>query len=170
MYNGKKLPEYLFNTNIKNCLFFELNEIFENNFLNAFNAFLKNENVLQIVVENIEPKGFIFKEYIDTYNFENEFKRACITEKDQKYINQSMSFYMLVSKGIIYSPKNKDLFCIYLDRELWIAIFAFKNYSDHAYFMNLNTVDFAKYFETNYKELFLGSDFNSELKSNWFLK
>src|ERR1700722_5108260 len=135
LYNGKSLPEFVFNATVKHCLFFELNIIFEHEFLTQFKEFLDDNHIFSITIKNLVPKLFSFEEEIVVENLIKTMKDIVHLEIKQDYINETASFYMLVEQGIIFSARDNEIFCIYIDRELWVAIFAFNNRSDEKFFI-----------------------------------
>lgn len=166
LYNGKMLPEFVFNARIDNCLFYELNLIFDDEFIIPFREFLVSKNILSITVKNLVPELFTFEEEVLLKNFESSFKDATCNETKQDYIDAPVSLYMMVEQGLIFSKQDEE-FCIFLDRELWIAIIALKNVADKKYFNELTSINFIEYFNQTLGDLPGYADFGGRLKSNW---
>src|SRR5450755_4637627 len=99
LYNGKMLPEFVFNATIKHCLFFELNVIFEDEFLTHFKEFLDGNNIFNITIKNLVPKLFSFEQEIMVKNLKTYIKDIIHREIKQDYIDEIASFYMLVEQG-----------------------------------------------------------------------
>jgi hypothetical protein len=167
LYNGKMLPEFVFNTSTKNCLFFELNRIFENEFIVLFKEFLDSKNILSITIKNLIPELFLFEDEISVNNFESSYYEATQSKIEQNYIAGKASFYMLVEQGIIFNNQDKETFCIFLDREIWVAILALKNVNDLNYFRKLDPINFIEYFNLTLGDLPGYAEYGEKLKSNW---
>lgn len=161
------LPEFVFNSTIKKCLFFELNVIFEDDFIIHFKEFLESKNILSITIKNLVPELFIFEKEVLVNNLENSFKDATCKETKQDFVDMGASFYMLVEQGLIFSNQNNEEFCMFLDRETWIAILALKNLNDENYFRELDPVNFMEYVNLTLGDLPGYIEFQKKLKSNW---
>jgi hypothetical protein len=170
IYNGKMLPEFVFHASVKNYLFFELNVIFESDFIFLFKEFLETKNIVSITVKNLVPELFSFEKEVPVRNLENSFKDATCNETKQDYVAMGASFYMLVEQGIIFSNQDDETFCIFLDREMWVAILALKNVDDENYFRKLEPINFIQYFNLTFGDLPGYADYIEKLKFNWQLK
>jgi hypothetical protein len=167
LYNGKMLPEFVFSATVKHCLFFELNVIFEDDFLTQFKEFLDGNNISSITIKNLTPKLFSFEEEIVVKNLIKSMKDIVHLEVKQDYIAETASFYMLVEQSIIFSAHDNEIFCIYIDRELWVAIFAFNNRSDEKFFIKLGNINIIEYFKLNFKDNTSYAEYSLILESNW---
>jgi hypothetical protein len=167
LYNGKSFPEYTFEKKDLSYFFVEFDTVFTDEFLLALQHVLTKNGISTLVVENINPEGYLFKVELPVNNLIDSFKDQVLAEKTQTYINTPVSFSMITESGLIYSNENESLFCLILDRRHWLAILGFSNPADVFNFNNFSIKDVVDYLTAGFVDQKPPDRFFEVLYENW---
>ena len=169
LYNGKLFPEYIYDNNLLSCIFLEFDFIFTEEFWIIFRQYLDQNRIIKITIENIQPKDFPFYDEVYVNDLPQSFIDSTCERKMQNYINGSASFYMLTENAMIYSKENKNLFCLFLDRQYDLAILGLSNRNDIDPFNDFIIKDINDYLTIAFKGNEIPQKFKERLNANWKL-
>jgi hypothetical protein len=168
LYNGKQFPDYIFANGIANFLFFDFDLLFGEEFWVLFKKVLRDNDILNLILENIKPDYF-FKEEISVENLPKSFIESVRTEKLESYFSFKTSFYLLCEEALIYPRENESLFCVYLDRRYSIAILGFSHLRNLTEIEQFRIADIKDHLSMSFGGEPLPKDFEKEINKNWML-
>ncbi|HWY36109.1 MAG TPA: hypothetical protein VNX68_15805, partial [Nitrosopumilaceae archaeon] len=162
LYNGKQFPDYIFYDKVLGHFFLEFDFIYTEEFWDIFKKFLEDNNIKKILIENLQP-DYLFVDEINVKDLPMSFMDSVCTEKLEGYFPSKASLYMISLQALIYSKENKELFCIYLDREFSLAIFGFCNQKDVTFFNEIGIKNLTDYLTMTFAGNEIPGSFNESL-------
>jgi len=166
LYNGKKFPDYVFTETVASYLFVEFDFVFDEEFWRVVKKFLEDNNVKEIIVENLEP-DYPFVERIEVKGLPAEFIKSARSLTLAGFFADKASLFMITEECLIYTPENKELFCIVLDRASGLGIIGFSTLRKADVVGNLDIKDVPDYLTMNFGGKELPSTFKDTLYKNW---
>jgi hypothetical protein len=163
--NGARFPNYVFKHRPLHIRFFEFNQCFLDDFIQAFSEYSRKLGVVKITINNIEPAGLVFNHTIDTDKFSINFA-ICARTPLEYYAPSDAHFYMMTEIAEIFPADNEDQFTLILDRNFDVGILGAKSASSLDIFDNFRLGDMQEYISA-----YLGPYFTNEqedrLKRNY---
>lgn len=154
LYNGKQFPDYIFNQEVLLYQFFEFDFACTEDFWKIFKAFLKKLEIGKLTIQNLKP-DYIFIDEVRVAELPQAFIESARTEKLEGYFSHKSSLYVITERLVIYSEENKELFCLFLDREYSLAILGLSESKYLDFFDEVNIKNVIEYLKLTFagKEL-----------------
>jgi hypothetical protein len=168
LYNGKKFPDYVFKETVASYLFVEFDFIFDEEFWSIFKRFLEENNIKEIIVENLEP-DYPFVERIEVKDLPEKYIKCVKSMTLSGFFADNASLYMITELCLIYTPEDKALFCIVLDRAYDLGIIGFSTLRHADVVGNLDIKDVPDYLTMIFGGKELPNAFKDTLYRNWKL-
>lgn len=172
MYNGKLLPEYIFDLRVQKVLFFEFHYVFHEEFLKALKEHLKANLISEIKVENLNPPSLHFNEVVEVEGLPTSFFNVTkSTLKQEDYSISDLSLHMVTETTVISPATKENVFCIVMHRDLDIAIMGLEKPSDRMWYEGLDIGgldDVEAHMAVNFKNEILPDDFKGKFMKNWY--
>ena len=168
LYNGKQFPDYIFNQEVLKYLFFEFDFVFTEEFWKIFKKFLERWGIEKLTIENLKP-NYLFIDEINVAELPKSFIESARIEKLEGYFSVKASLYMITEQSAIYSTDNRELFCLFLDREFSLAILGVTDSKYINFFDEVDIKNITEYLKLTFAGKNLPKSFKKLLHANWKL-
>jgi len=167
LYNGKLLPDYVFGGNDLHYLFFEFDFIFTNGFWKILVPYLEAHSISRLALEDKNLKQGSFYKEVPVKNFQALFNENTYKVGPLGGFSLKTAIYMVTDRALLFAPEDPRLFCLFLDRNYWLCLFATTDRDSLRVFKSHCIKNPAEYLSTHFTGDSLPDNFLEKLKANY---